>query len=160
MLQLDLFADFLNTAWEGAKIDVRAIEQHPNMKSLQLIAYQEWLDWSGSGEPQGLFLIIEGAGKHRYHFGGDAGILGHPDYIVNPNCIEQQFMLSHPDRWRIKPWRGKEDVQWTPWVWKDSDAERRFMDWHSKWFSSWTKEAWEDAKKRGSSWRPSKEGQE
>lgn len=156
MGQLDLFTDFLETSWEGSKIDIRIIEQHPAMKSLQLIAYQEWLDWSGSGEPQGLFLIIKGPGKHPYHLGGDAGMFGHPNYVVNPDCIDQQFMLSHPDRWRIKPWRVK-DVQWTPWIWKNSDTERCFMDWHSKWFASWTKEAWEVAKKRGASWRPIKE---
>ncbi|OKP97737.1 hypothetical protein [Paenibacillus sp. P46E] len=156
--QLDLFADFLETAWAGAKIDVQPIEQHPNMQALHLIAYQEWLDWSGSGEPQGLFLIIEGPGKTPYHFGGAGEPPGLPARnVVNPNCIEQQYMLSHPGRWRLKLW-GEKDVQWTPWVWKNRDAEQQFMNWHSKQFASWTKEAWEAAKKRGTSWRPNKEG--
>lgn len=158
-LQLDLFSDFLETAWEGAKLDVRPIELHPNMKSLQLIAYQDWLHWSGSGVPQGQFLIIEGPGKHPYHFGsaGDPPDRA-PSNVVNPDSIEQQYMLSHPGRWRLKPW-GEKDVQWTPWVWKNSDVERRFMEWHAKWFKAWTKEAWEAAKNRGASWRPPKEEQ-
>lgn len=154
MLQLDLFADFLNTAWEGAKIDVRAIEQHPNMKSLQLVAYQEVLDWSGSGELQSYFLIIEGTGRNPYHLGstGPGGF-----DVVNPDCIEQRFMMSSPRYWRIEPWSKDRDVQWTPWIWKNDEAEQRFMSWQSKWFATWTQEAWEAAIKRKYTWHPLKE---
>lgn len=154
MKEMDLF-DFLDPAWSASKIDVQPIEHHPSMKSLQLIAYQEVLDWSGSGELQSYFLIVEGAGKNPYHLGSASPVIIDP--VVNPDTIEQKFMLSHPNRWRLTPWLKEKDVQWTPWIWKNSEAEQRFMDWHSKWFVTWTQEAWDAARKRKASWRPAKE---
>lgn len=154
MLQLDLFADFLETAWESATIDVAKIENHPNMNSYQLIAYQELLHWSGNGEVQGYCLISQTQGKNPYHYGSAS--IGLEGYGVCPNAIEQQFMLTHPGRWRLQT-SGAGSIQWTPWKWKNKNAEQQFMRWHTDRFATWTEDDWQKAKRKGNQWRPVKE---
>jgi hypothetical protein len=97
--QLDLFTDFLDTAWEVATFDVSGIENHPNMKSYRLVAYQELLHWSGNGEVQWYHIISHSQGKNPYHFGTASSDL--EGYGVCINAIEQRFMLTHQGRWRL-----------------------------------------------------------
>ncbi|WP_127549740.1 hypothetical protein [uncultured Paenibacillus sp.] len=131
-----------STDWIGADERVLALQKHPNFAVGEIVAYKMVPSFFDSNKVLVYDCISKDKGnkKNPFHYGNIHHTLTGGLY----DAIERDYQLSVPGWWMInEPPKGTPaHNQWRPWIWKNDEAKKEFMEWYKIHFAGWTKEKW------------------
>ncbi|MBY0205289.1 hypothetical protein [Paenibacillus cucumis (ex Kampfer et al. 2016)] len=137
-----------STDWIGADDKVLAMQKHPNFAVGELISYKVVPSIYDSTKVLVYDCISKDRGKKKnpYHYGNIHHTLTGGLY----DAIEREYQLGNPGWWMINKPLKDPHSQWRPWIWKNDEVKKEFMEWHADHFYGWTKEKWKD---KGHTWK-------